>query len=477
MENLIDVKHYPICYALKHLLIDKTTKKNIIFATDSYEEINPALTYETQITEGIVKGIDPINIQPRVQKDLSEQAKRTKKRAEVFTPSWMCNQMNNFFDEQWFGKKEVFNKEEDKNWKYKKAKIKFPKGKTWMDYVLNTCLEITCGEAPFIISRYDTSNGNIIPLKNRIGLLDRKIRVINENVNDEKEWIKWVENAYKSVFGYEFQGDNLLIARLNLLITFSEYLSDRWNRLATIDELKKISNIICWNFWQMNGLNGCVPYKTAKISEQLSFDLFLDEEIVEEDIQKCKIYRWSSHNSCEFNLYKGENIMKKFDFVIGNPPYQGENHQQIYPDFYLSGQTIGECVEMIFPVGWQEPKNANNLRKLNSKEIKEDKQIVFIDNRENVFPSVVGAKWTNVVLWKKGYDNKLDGMQRVLTNGANETVRKLNYDKSQIEKPKELIELSRYVKEYGGFESVKKITSVRKPYGLSTDVIKDGGGI
>ena len=51
------------------------------------------------------------------------------------------------------------------------------------------------------------------------------------------------------------------------------------------------------------------------------------------------------------------------------------------------------------------------------KQLKKDKQIVFIDNRQNVFPGITGAEWTNFILWKKGYDNELDGAQLIFTNG------------------------------------------------------------
>ena len=122
----------------------------------------------------------------------------------------------------------------------------------------------------------------------------------------------------------------------------------------------------------------------------------------------------------------------KFDFCIGNPPYQGDNHQQLYPDFYLAAQDIAGCIEMIFPTGWQQPKNANNLAKLNTKEVKEDRQIVLINNVQNVFPNVSGAEWTNVIIWKKGYDNHLNGQQLVYTNGQVPEKKKLVWDKSDL---------------------------------------------
>lgn len=81
----------------------------------------------------------------------------------------------------------------------------------------------------------------------------------------------------------------------------------------------------------------------------------------------------------------------KFDAVVGNPPYQGNNHQQIYPNFYLSAIKVGKYATLIFPTGWQQPKSANNLSRLNNEEVKSDKQIVFIDNKQNVFPGISGA--------------------------------------------------------------------------------------
>lgn len=61
------------------------------------------------------------------------------------------------------------------------------------------------------------------------------------------------------MYGYEYQGDNLLIARINVLMTFVEYMEALWQRKPTEKELKTVANIIAWNFWQMDGLTGTVP--------------------------------------------------------------------------------------------------------------------------------------------------------------------------------------------------------------------------
>lgn len=42
-------------------------------------------------------------------------------------------------------------------------------------------IEISCGEAPYLVSRYDTVTGEFIELLSRIVLLDRKLRVVTEN--------------------------------------------------------------------------------------------------------------------------------------------------------------------------------------------------------------------------------------------------------------------------------------------------------
>ena len=163
----------------------------------------------------------------------------------------------------------------------------------------------------------------------------------------------------------------------------------------------------------------------------------------------------------------------KFDAVVGNPPYNGENGQQIYPNFYVQGKEIGMNLCMIFPVGWQEPKNANNLSVLNKEEIKTDQQIVYIDNIQNAFPNVAGAEWTNIILWTNGYNNGFDGKQKILLNGLNPEIKKLIWNKDDIFKPKEIKSLAEKVIKTNGFKSLQDYTSPRKPYGLRTDFLKD----
>ena len=278
LNRLIDFNSYPLNMVLRILLKDRTTGENIIWATDNYSHLGN--TYHSAATmrlKDLVK-LDKSVIQPRVYKTLELQKQRTRVNAEVFTPSWICCLMNNHLDDVWFNRKDVFNKMDGQKWRASNRKIEFPTSgsKTWMGYVDSRRLEITCGEAPYLVSRYDTTTGKVLDLTHRIGILDRKLRVVNENVSDEAEWMKWVLRAYQSTYGYEYQGDNLLIARINLLMTFCDYMQARWDRNPTEDELKAVAFVISWNVWQMNGLT----YKT-------SYDADADRKRLQEIIDDC----------------------------------------------------------------------------------------------------------------------------------------------------------------------------------------------
>lgn len=307
LSEIIDLRSYPVKDVLDLLLADKTTHKNIIFATDAYASLGEEFGDDRQITPVLLLGIDSCVIQPRIAKALSEQQDRTRKKAEVFTPAWICNKMNNYCDEEWFDRPDVFNTENGKSWTVNEAPVAFDEKKNWQKYVDSRRLEITCGEAPYIVSRYDASTGESINIKNRIGILDRKLRIVGENTDNEKDWLKWTKRAFQSVYGYEYQGDNLLIARINLLVTFTEYLEELWHRPATLNELKTIANIISWNFWQMDGLTGTVPIGVPKNSmKQMSlFDTCSDEQDAPQR-KECVIYNWrnSRERAITYNSMK-----------------------------------------------------------------------------------------------------------------------------------------------------------------------------
>lgn len=311
VEKLIDITSNLIAPFLDLLLIDKSTQKNIIWATDTYEELGDGFTDKEQMRANALLR-RPDLIRPRIQKSQEAQAQRTRKKAEVFTPAWLCNRMNNYCDDDWFGRSGVFNTEnDDRTWTVSEEAITFPKKKKWQHYVDSRRLEITCGEAPYLVSRYDVSTGAlIVPTNRRIGILDRKLRIVNENTDTYEEWLKWTIRAFEASYGYEYQGDNVLIARINLLLTFADYYEERWEQQPEDKLLQQIANKIVWNIWQMDGLKNTVPLGKPyeKYCPMTLFDMFEEMPSSDEDELEavpCRIFNWRSKTSLRFMDIKG----------------------------------------------------------------------------------------------------------------------------------------------------------------------------
>lgn len=291
---------------MKNLLQDhsKSTSKKyapIFWATDNYKRLGPDYDYHMPIMPELITGKHGKVVQPRVVKSKAVQTARSKNMAEVFTPSWVCNKQNNLIDENWFGRKDVFNTEIDgedgsHSWRVTTKSIPFPKEKDWKAYVNDTRLEITCGEAPYVVSRYDATTGNFIPVENRIGILDRKLRVVGENTSSKEDWLEWAERAYKATYGFEWQGDNLLLAREALLISLLEYFKAKFTEDALLPEtLESFAEIISWNFWQMDGLKGVVP-DSCKEEEKYELDLFGGDTVTKTICEGCAMDNIRKHN-------------------------------------------------------------------------------------------------------------------------------------------------------------------------------------
>lgn len=234
MDTLIDFSDPCLRQFLPVLLQDHTTDKNIIWATDPPPELGVGFADEITLEQ-----LDRIQLVPRVQKRLAEQKKRTGKKAEVFTPSWVCNDMNNMLDEE---RKRV----------------------DWEEYINHNVLEVTCGEAPFLVSRYDTVTGKMIDVPDRIGLLDRKLKAVTEHYPEYSLWLNYAINAYMSTYGYEWQGDNLLLARCNLFLTLMENFRSLFGNEIESHCISPVlidcvADVISWNIWQMDGLKKTLP--------------------------------------------------------------------------------------------------------------------------------------------------------------------------------------------------------------------------
>ena len=317
MPALINIKSNAVKSVLPILLKDRTTHKNIIWAASGY----PFSENEEMTIEDLMS-LDKNVFQPRVYKSQILQKSRTKSKAEVFTPSWLCNEMNNHCDYEWFGRENVFNvmSDDNKHWEPTKEKIEFPEDKTWQSYVLLKKLEITCGEAPFLVSRYDTTTGEVINFGKRlgyqrIGLLDRKLRVIDENAPDYEEWIYWVYRAFQSTYGYEWQGDSLLIARINLLLTFIDYKEKKWKEEPTEKELSDIATIISWNLWQMDGLKYTTVWNSDLEHKQIEEKIKNIKESIDK-IEQCDFENGINlEDVAKIALYSGDIKKKTYNIL------------------------------------------------------------------------------------------------------------------------------------------------------------------
>lgn len=336
---------------LRTLLKDRTTNKSIVWATHSYELLGKGFGAYDRITPSKVTGPYANLIQPRSEKSKYEQKDRTKVRAEVFTPTWLVKEQVDAVDQDF----QALDLEAYLNLKW---------------------LEITCGEAPYMVSRYDTVTGQALALEERFGFLDRKLHRLSQEVHDEKSWFQGAVTAYQNAYGYEFQGDSLLLARENLFASFTDYYQAKFAQEPSPSQKQTIAQIISYNVLQMDGLSYTVPY-SQQAGDTVQLSLF--EEIAEQTSQpqKAQIKDWKTNELIDFErLSQGETHMK-FDVVIGNPPYQeegGARDEPIYHYFIEESYKIGNKALLISPARFlfnagQTPKNWNN-KMLNDEQVK-----------------------------------------------------------------------------------------------------------
>lgn len=268
---------------MKILLMDRTTRRNIIWATDSYTVLGKEFFPEEPIKLNLVANGASELLKPRAAKLKHDQEARTRDRAEVFTPTWVIKKQNDLVEKE-----------------FKDLPLE--------EYINKTWLEITCGEGPYMASRYDTVTGEALAIKDRVGFVDRKLQRISAEVTDQEEWLNLVYKAYQASFGYEFQGDSLLIARENLLYTFIDYYLKKFDAMPDMKEVEEIAKIISYNVFQMDGLNYTIPLSEEVELRNLGTQLSLfgdtgEEETVTELIKEgiyVKIKNWENSRLIKF---------------------------------------------------------------------------------------------------------------------------------------------------------------------------------
>jgi len=417
MPNGIDIHENHIqslsAEVLELLLTDHTTGGRILWATHDYETLGPDYAYRAEIQPRLITGERGMVIRPRVVKSREEQAGRVRGMAEVFTPAWVVHKMVDA-----------------------------------LDIAVDTrCLEITCGEAPFLTSRYDTTTGEPIAIADRVGLLDRKLRLIDGHQQDDKQWLAQVRLAFQTTYGYEWQGDSLLLARENLLYTFIDHYEARYCKAPGVRLLKKFAEIISWNLWQMDGLSYRTPREKSAEQPTQQTSLFADAPI-EAPAPLCQIKDWQKNHTIKVIEIKNNNTMK-FDVIIGNPPYQeeveGDNNQfatPVYNMFIDESQKIAERVELIHPARFlfnagATPKSWNN-KMLQDKHFK---ILKYFNDSMQVFPNTNINGGIVISYWER---NKIYGPIESFTpfnnliTIRNKVIDKSFYSFSEIVYPRDL---------------------------------------
>jgi len=216
----------------------------------------------------------------------------------------------------------------------------------------------------------------IIPVMERIGLLDRKMQVIHQRVKvgNKANWLKYAKMALQSIYGYDWQGDNVMLARENLLMDMIAFYQYKFHEDPEPEVVQEWAEIIAWNIWQMDGLKYVIPNSCHEVPVNCGLDGFGDTS--EGEMEPCpgckhnkynahngvycKIMDWEKNESFEFrDLVKEGGIMPKkadfkFDVIIGNPPYQDSietyNRQPpVYPFFYDAAEKVSSKYILVSP--------------------------------------------------------------------------------------------------------------------------------
>lgn len=304
---------WPLSICILELLKDHNTGSNIKVCNSDY-----SIDESTELTLDLLQKLD---IKRRIDKSKEIQINRQKVKAEVFTPLLVVQKMNDYLFKH-------------------------------VDDLINVkMLEITMGEGAFLCSRYDHFTGKPVDIENRVGIIDRKLQSATT--------IEQFYKCYESTFGYELQGDSLLLARVNMLFAFCEYVKHKLNRKPINLELVKVSKIIAHNLWQMDGITKEIPFEKSK--------------------------------SLFHKTVKPKNLKIRFEYAVGNPPYQRKEGSRnpsympsIYHLFMNSAYSMADRVLLITPARFLFNMKTTpvefNQRMLNDKHFK-----VLCYSRKSIF--------------------------------------------------------------------------------------------
>ena len=445
---------------LSLLLKDHTTGKNIKWGTDSYINHGYSFRDDQEIKIDLITGWYEGFIRPRVDKDIDIQLERQRNRAEVFTPSWVIKLQVD-------------------------AALKDMEKLPLADFIQTKWLEITCGEAPYMVNRYDMETGEVISLKDRAGFIDVKFKKLNEAIESEEEWLKLAVEIYKASYGYEYQGDSLLLARENLILTFIDNYFYMFGAFPKEKVLLKITKIISLNVFQMDGLTYEVPYSVGGLEERWTQLNLFEEVEVKENItpELATIKLWKKNKFIEVKkMSERENKSMKFDVVIGNPPYQvadggaQSSAKPVYHHFVDAGKKItSKYMSLIIPTRWYVGGKGLDDFRLNMLNDVHIKKLHDFLNPKEVFPNTNIRGGVCYFLWDADYDNSKGTQIISYKNGRvlSDVIRPMKIEGVDIfiRDSKAPNILKKVID--NKFLSISENISSRKPFGFGTTFINN----
>ena len=167
-----------------------------------------------------------------------------------------------------------------------------------------------------------------------------------------------------------------------------------------------------------------------------------------------------------------------FDFIVGNPPYQemdggaAASARPIYHHFFNAAKDMATSVELVMPARWMAGgKGLDGFRK----DMLQDKSVKLLHDYTSsaeLFNNVDIKGGVCVLLWDKNHNapctcirHDIDGVTqdvRYLSDGSDEVF--IRYG--------ELVSILHKVQSFGE-DSVSRIVSPTKPYGLRGDTMRD----
>lgn len=181
------------------------------------------------------------------------------------------NRKLNTLDAAWFGHEPAFNEESAQGWQTLSEPVAFDDPFHWKKYVTRPVFLFQAGHGQALVFRPFAQGAEPMQYGKRMGILDRRLRIISENTREESEWLRWAESALQSLYGTDVSPLAIFQARLSALVAVREAYAQRFGGQLPVREEKYMVTTLCWNLFQMDPRTGCsFPVEEKPAPVQLS---------------------------------------------------------------------------------------------------------------------------------------------------------------------------------------------------------------